>query len=267
MRVNPSGQLEVDLYDGSPRATTSGVTIQAGRWYVLDMRVDGSATTWRLDWRIDGSAQPSTSYAMGVTDVFDSPQWGVSSNQTLTTRWDDVAFSHVATDYPIGDGHVYGMRINGPGSGGSTGLFGLGGTSDWVAAVNELPMTSAATYVSQTAIVDSNVDNVPYALEDPTSAVTARAVRGIVAYGATAAGTSHVAVRAQRPGDTPAASPNIFSGNAEAAALSYGGAMVPAPTGGWTQAALAATNLLIGFSTDVSPAPRVHAAMLEVEYR
>jgi uncharacterized delta-60 repeat protein len=267
LRVTAAGLLEVDQYDGAAHAVTPGPTIQAGRWYVLDMLLDTSSTTWTLDWRLDGAVQTRATYAMGVTDSMTNPQWGVDSPQTLTARWDDMGFSHVRSDYPIGDGRVYGMRIDGQAAGGSPALFGLGGTSDWVAAVNEVPMTSAATYVAQSSIVDPAADNVPYTLQDPPSTGTARAVRGMVAYGATAAGTSNISVRVQRPGDTVAASPPIFSGNPEAAALSYGAAMVPTPAGGWTQAALTATKLLIGFSTDVAPNPRVHAAMLEAEYR
>ncbi len=137
----------------------------------------------------------------------------------------------------------------------------------WSSLLDEVPLTSSADFVQQNSIVDSNADHVPFTFTDPAWSSTARAARAYTTYGATAAGTNHIGVRVRRPGDTLAGSPVVFSGNAELAALTTKAGIIPPPTGGWTRSALANTDLLVGFSTDVSPAPRVHGALLEVDYR
>jgi hypothetical protein len=244
-----------------------GPTLQTGRWYVIDWRLEGVTNTWTMDWRIDGAAQPSTSYNMGAPAAIDQIDMGINNGQVFTTHWDDLAYTTVASDFPIGNGRTYALPVVGVGSGGTPGNFGPAPATAWATALAEIPMTATTTFLEQTAITASATDHVAFTNADPASTQDARAVRGIASYGATAAGTNHIAMRVRRPGDTLAAAPSVFSGNAEVAQLSYAAAMIPPPAGGWTQATLANTDWIVGFSTDVAPAPRVHGLLLEVEYR
>jgi hypothetical protein len=257
----------VDLYDGSSQAVQSGPTLQTGQWYLIDMRIDAAAATWTVDWRVDGQVQPGTSWNMGAAATFVQADIGVGNSQTAALRFDDYAISGTASDFPIGNGRTYALHTDGRASGGVGANFGPAPESAWAAALAQVPMTATTAFLEQVAITDANTDHVAFTADDPDSTRDARAVRGVVSYGATAADANDIEARVRRPGDTLAASSVVFDGNAAVTPLSYGAAMIPAPTGGWTQSNLANTDWLVGFSTDVTPAPRVHDLLLEVEYR
>lgn len=268
LRVTPGGVVQTDFYDGTGgQAIQSGATLQTGRWYQIDMRTDGTTTTWRTEWRIDGVAQPPASFTQAAIAAFNQYDLGDGSNTTWVAHYDDVVYSSTATDFPIGNVRVNSLGVTGLGSGGTTANFGPTPSSDWAAALAEVPMSATSMFVQQSAITSSLTDHLPFTNADPASTQSAFAVRGIASYGFTAAGTNHVAMRVHRPGDTLAASPSVFSGNAEIATLNFAGAMIPAPTGGWTPSALSGTDWVVGFSTDVAPTPRVHGLLLETAYR
>jgi uncharacterized delta-60 repeat protein len=266
LRMSSAGVMSVDFFDGSAHANTPGATLQPNRWYLLDLRFDPTGATWRTDWRVDGTPQPQASYAIGAADTMLEYQWGVSNTAVITTHFDDVAASSVYTDYPIGNGHVLGVRLDALNGGSATGNFGYVGVAA-PAGLNDSPMTSTSDYLFQSAITSSLTDNVAISTARPTDTGTARALRAISAYGATAAGTNDLTVKVRRPGDTVAGAPVAFTGNTALAALTFTGKLIAAPAGGWTQAAIDATDWLVGFSTDVAPNPTLHALMFEAEYR
>lgn len=77
--------------------------ISAGRWYLIDMRADQSASTWVLDWQIDRVAQTQLAFvnpAANVSDIYLGHTTGFPVS--VTAHYDDAVVSNTWADYPIG---------------------------------------------------------------------------------------------------------------------------------------------------------------------
>jgi hypothetical protein len=85
----------------------AGVGITTGTWYVVDLVVDSTATTWTVNGRVDGVAlgqRNATGFTAGAIGRMFIGSAG--KNATFDAFFDDVIWSQTSADYPMGDGYV-----------------------------------------------------------------------------------------------------------------------------------------------------------------
>jgi signal peptidase I len=236
----------------------STVQVEAGRWYVMEYRVDVSANPRRAEWRIDGTAQTTLESAEAAANVRAQFLGSKTNADSYTAFYDDLARSYTAADYPLGDGRVLAMQ---PSALTTVGTAAFTSNGSGAAA---LRITSHLTYIAQTTLDGNSYISVDFA--DTTSGCV-RGVLAIVSYsssspfGANAARTSVMvggAERVVRSGThVPSTPPPMH----------YSQVVVTPPTGTWTPATLNATTARIGFATDVDPQPRWNGLLLQYDTR
>jgi hypothetical protein len=259
--VAATGKLAI----GFPGQTVSSLTtVEAGTWYVIDMKYDPRADPHTGEWRINGVAQPSTSYAQATTGA-DWFYLGALSPQTYSVNFDDIAVSEVASDYPIGDGRVRALLPNGMGTNVGAGFTHSDGTAISSTTWNRLddvPLATGTDGVKQTVASSSNYVEVNF--ED----TTATCVRGVMAR------VSWAIVGDNKPNNgktaivTAGTERTLYSGDMSVAfgALTQSRyAMIAPTTATWTADAVNALRARLGYSTDVSPQPNWQSLMLEYE--
>jgi hypothetical protein len=81
----------------------SGVTVVAGQWYRIEIRLNQTANPWVIDYQIDGVAQTQITYAVAAGSV-SGIYLGrtVSLGPSINLNWDAVAASQTSADYPLG---------------------------------------------------------------------------------------------------------------------------------------------------------------------
>jgi hypothetical protein len=247
---------------GATISSTS--TVQAGSWYVVQIRFDPRTTTHTADWRINDVAQTSTSVS-GTATSANSFVLGSTAAATFSANYDDLAVSATATDYPFGDGKALPLQLDGMGTSVGAGNFlnddgtAIGATS-W-SRLDEIPFGGGTDYVKQT--VASSTSYVEMTLEDTTETC----VRGVYARMAYDPQNSSAANNGKTVIADGAIERTVYSGAMNGTISNMQGreAAIP-PTGvTWTAAALNALKARIGYSTDVAPTPMWHALSLEYE--
>ena len=251
---------------GFPGQTVlSSGTVTAGNWYVIDMRLDPRGTTQTADWRVDGVAQTSTSLTTGAAGAAYAINFGSTSAATFSANYDDIAISETNADYPIGDGKVLPLRLDGMGTSVGAASF----VNDDATAINstswsrldEIPMGAGTDFVKQTATSTTNY--VEMTFEDTTETCV-RAVGGRVVYDPQNTNQANDGRTALLDGTTER---TIHDGNMAAnnAIMNpkYG---TVAPLGAaWTATELNGLRARIGYSSDASPNPTWHSLMLEYD--
>lgn len=268
--VNPGGGITLELFDGSGRDTQSaGLTIQANRWYLVEMRLTTNAATWTCDWSIDGVRQIPSVWNFGAADTIDTVGIGAYGANTYVLHTDDWMVSTTASDFPLGPGRTVALAPDGEGTHATIASFAsdsgaLGANSQQ--RLDELPAWGITDWVSQT--LTGSTSYLEWTMSNPSERSTsARAVHSIVGFHSSSALGNDGQSKVVRPGDTDAAAPVVQTGNMSFTSMSWTGAMVPAPAGGWTPSVLDQLRMRNGYAVDVSPAPRWEADMLELEYR
>ena len=100
LSLQPDGKLQI--YD-----TESTSTLPLNEFVAVDLKIDTSANPHTYTWKINGTAQTSTTSADAAVDIT-SLYFGVTSSATATFWYDDIAVSYTAGDYPIPAGTVSG---------------------------------------------------------------------------------------------------------------------------------------------------------------
>jgi hypothetical protein len=235
-----------------------------GNWHKLDAHYDTSGANALLDVQVDGLALTQNSVVSAAADI---TLWRIGSQNTahtLTAWFNDLAISSTVVDYPMAD-HVCLMSVpTGEGTdnlnahisgqdAGTTNLYQY--VDDWVSGGT--PDTT--TYIRQTVI--GTGDYAEFTMSDPVTNSGEWACRllaqGIGTTALTACDITHRLVDSagttiqNGPTDVSA---TVTEGYTRAATV----AAAPAVGG------LAGMKVRLGFSTDITPEPRIGA--LAVEY-
>lgn len=265
----PSSQLQMELFDGGGYDGQTGPNLAANRWYLIELRLVTSANTWVCDWSIDGVQLTPSLHDFGATDTIDFVHLGLRGDLNHVVNDDDWMVSTTSTDYPLGPGRTVALAPDGEGTHATIGSFasnsGVLGANPQQ-RLDELPAWTISDWVTQT--VSGAGSYLEWTMSNPTErSSSARAVRSIVGFHSSSALGNDGQSKVVRPGDTDAAAPVVQTGNMSFTTVSWTGAMVPAPAGGWTPSVLDQLRMRNGYAVDVSPAPRWEADLLELEYR
>jgi hypothetical protein len=245
-------------------ATAASTTVQAGTWYVVDLKLDVSGATHRADWRVDGVAQTQVTKAAAATSIY-QVHWGSSVAATFTANYDDMAVSTTAADYPLGSGRVLALRPDGMGTSvGAANFVDDDGTAvdstSWTRLADAV-MGGDALHVDQS--VSSATSYVELTMENTTETCV-RAVLGRMVFDPQSTNQADNGKASVFDGTTETV---VYSGSMTAnnAFMNPKAVPVTAASPPWTPTALNGLVFRIGYSTDVAPRPRWQALMVEYE--
>lgn len=274
-------------------ATTGTTSWQSGTtatntWVWVDIRFRNISAVSRAEWRIETGVDTYTDEAYAenaVTMTVTGVTLGNTATQTMTADYDDVCVTQLWAAYPLGP---HQMRLLVPETTGAT----VSGTSTnfseftangslaaWASTsgqrIDEIPPTISASSdgVVQTAVAASDYMNFPMTTYTCAVDEVVAAVRALFSeWGGTGSGTGTIGYRGH-DGTTErtfvAASASYDADSLTTASSTYPlwkCAMWPR-NNGWTQTALDAAALRVGFSTDATPDMGISAAYLEVAIR
>ena len=269
-----TAKLEFNAATGRLRASfffsaqDASLPVTAGVWHRVDMRVTTNATPKTIEWQVDGVPQATVSEVDTAADLI-RLVIGATGSGNLVCDYDDLALSHTAGDYPIGEGFVVPLRPSADGShnAGTNVIERQDGQDIGVVAafglLDELPMSSTADHVRQVAAGPGNFAEVQF---EGIGATRIQDVVGLLAYNSSGTSANNGAgVTRNADGTetaiwgTPAAPQDMSE-----SVLFYKSALVTRPAGGWTQPEVNALRMRMGYSTAVSPIPQWQSALLEV---
>jgi hypothetical protein len=239
---------------------SSASTVAAGTWYVIDLRYDLSNNPNLADWRVNGVAQTQVSRVAAAATA-NGFGFGATANASVyTANFDDVFVADQATAYPLGDGRVVRLTVNGVGTHNSATDFRDNDNSaidanSWQ-RLDEVPMTSTAEYVLQ---LNNNATGYLEFTFANTTETCIRDVSAVLAYHS-ATNTANNGKSSIFSGTTESI---IFSGDMSNTALQYRSAIVDPATAPWSQTSVNALVARVGFSTDANPDPYWDAILLE----
>lgn len=268
-----------------------GPAITDTGWHLLELKIDVSGTTWKVDWRVDRVAQTQATQGSHTADVSATIRFGSNTAaHTATVAWDDVIGSVTGTDYdnstywPSSSGDLLSkgwiIAISTP-SGEGTDVLGTtnqvrnaaGTTSnlyqevdDWVNGAAAADTTTYVTYASTTQ-GDAASNYAEVALTDLPSGVAA--VWAVVGNAAmTAAGNNADAMIVRVVDSAGTTLSDIVNGDvSNASNLEYyrTNALVTVPANGWLTD-FNGCKIRIGLSSDTNPLPRASAVGLQFVY-
>lgn len=249
-------------FTGGP-SVSSASTVEPGTWYVVQIRLDPRTTTHTADWRINDVAQTSTSFGAAASSGT-SFVVGSTAAATFNANYDDMVVSATAADYPIGDGKVLPLRLDGMGTSvGATNFLNDDGTAidatTW-SRLDEIPFGGGTDHVKQT--VNSGTSYVEMTLEDTTEPC----VRGVFARMAYDPQATNQANNGKTVIVDGGVERTVHSGSMSGTISNMQGREAAIPSAStWSPATLNALKARIGYSTDASPNPRWHALALEYD--
>jgi hypothetical protein len=84
--------------------STTGISIVAGKWYLIDLKIVRSATTTcTVDVFVNGVAGTQGTDTMQTLTTWGTVAWGtIATGTTITTNYDGLAYSLSASDFPLG---------------------------------------------------------------------------------------------------------------------------------------------------------------------
>jgi hypothetical protein len=246
---------------GAEAITLGTVAPAVGTWYVIEMRVTLSNPR-TLDWRIDRVDQASVSSAQASSSLVWLGLGTQDSNVAYVANYDDIIASSAANDYPIGDGKVLALPVNGVGSHDGSNRFrnddNSGIDPDSWARVDDVPADSTADYVKQVTGAGNRYLEFTFA---DTSETCINAVGALLAYHSAGSGNN-------------SGTASIFNGSSESViyrgrmngtTLSYAHTVVWSGGEAWAAAAVNGLVARVGYSNDVNPNPYWDALLLEYD--
>lgn len=261
--MSKARRVSVSLVQGRLAAGTGTVTgpvVVPDAWTIIDLRVDLSTAQRAVEWRVGGVIQPALSVPGGASTA-SGIRFGTTLLDTYGLEVDDVLVTASASDFPLGDGRVEGLRPNGLGASSVPGNFSnddgaaIGAATPGRLADSPFGLTS---YICQTRA--SSTSYVGVTLVDPT-AMGPRALAAT--FGFHAAGTQ--ANHGRMVVFDGAAERQVHTGDLSELTLVVVASVLATPTRGWTQAGVAGLEARVGYSVDISPTPYWDAALVEVE--
>jgi hypothetical protein len=246
-------------------AALASTTVSTGTWYLIDMKIKANANPHTIDWRIGGVAQSQATDAASATTINTPMAFGSNTSADRHNfNVDDMTLSTTEADYPIGDGHIYGLApdsigtVNDP-SGYMQNDDGTAvGATSWQ-RLDELPMSALTDYVKQTANDANAYATIGFAN------VASGCVRGV----------SALAVIHSSATQANSAKTSIFDGATErvvfqgdmspGAAAEHQAATIAPASGSWDITKLNGLVARVGYATDASPVPYWDALLLEYD--
>ena len=253
-----SQKLSVGFASGTQRLSAS--TLSANTWYLLDVRANYGANPHTADWQLNGVAQTQATKAVAAetpTEVWLGPD---EVDAVVTVWYDDLVISQTSSDYPIGDGKVLGLvpdamgTSNDPSSRLST-ESGAWGSTTWN-KLDEVPMTSTADYVRQTAVDASAYLETTFA---NTTETCINAVMGELAYHAASTSGNNSKTSLFESGTERV----VYSGTMSTTTLSYRSAIIAPAAGTWSQSKVNGLTARIGYTSAMLGQPYWDALMVE----
>jgi hypothetical protein len=264
---------------------TAGYAVVTGRWYVVDFVAVVNTNPRTIQVRVtDDTTGVTTDLGTASRTLTGSTftAWRVGcgglSSQVVTgvVHHDDMAWSHSAADYPIGNGHVHGVRFDRDGTHvvGAVGRFKIdnstnisGSETDLHTKVNNVDPTSTTTRLTQNVIAAGDyLEFRPPA--DMSSIGPVASIRCV---------TAVARMQNESLTATNAITLRLLSGgNADdmvaAASLGFTTPIYflkgyPTAPGGaaWTLALIQDLLVRFGFGTDIDPIPAFRAMKFEVD--
>lgn len=261
-KIDTQGRIRAD-WNGAG-VTVIGPIVSDNTWHRLGFSVDVSTTgVQAIHWRVDGVAQADSTITQNSATL---SNWRLGSNSatdTLHVRFDDVVMQYDTVGYPLGQyivgslqpnvdhdkTHLNGHIVN---EGGSTALM-------YNSVANAPP--NLTTYINQTTIGASDYLELGFSsvAQTPTDMVGIATAFKAGGNAADHTGTFHAA------DGTTLAQP--FTGNAGNNQENVSYAVTMNRVGAdWTSAAANGVLFRYGFSTDVTPIPRLSFVMIQYAY-
>ena len=240
--------------------STGTITVAEDTWYTIDLKVDLSAATSRIDWAMNGVAQtaitksatPST-----VTSVRLGTDYGL--DPAFTANYDDVMLSMTGTDYPIGDQKILRLRPTGTGTHSSPGDLqnndGSAIDATTPGRLDDIPMSSMTDYVQQVNLSTTSYAELTY--EDTTESCVS-AASGVLAY-SSQTGTANHGKTSFFSGATESI---VYDGDMSETTLFYKSSMIT-PSSSWTPEVLNGLKARVGYSGDEKPPPYWESLIVE----
>lgn len=281
-RYNPAnGKFEMRF--GATAVTVGTVSAVAGQWHVFDVRINAGVSPMSCDWRVDGVAQPSfTDPGAAAASTISTVQLGTTfTTEVFTANFTDVVLSGTTADYPMGDSQIV-TKLPLPAptraqSGGGAIQFSAdsGATYADVPAdanvgqyLRAQPMDDTSQFLRQSVVGAGAFVETAF-VDLPASAI--RAVRAVLTYSSDSTTGTNLAAAVIRRADGTLVP--LFGTPTGGGQVNYGGyfsprfaeAIIPPPAGGWTVAEVNALTARVGYASDVTPTPRWHNLLLEVD--
>lgn len=287
--ISASSQLRVQCASANPQ----NATVPADdTWHVVDLLVNLSANPNYVDWAVDGVAQTRSSTAVAADTTWQWT-WGFVAAITADMQFDDLVVTTTDTDYPIGNGYIKGVLLDG-----TVGTHNLvdGTTMAWSTDGTNFTNISSTTDTAPATVLDDNVPPWP-ASTFPNSRIrqntanasyvdlnlgnisdTPRAVGAQVLYGAATATANTGSTWFVDDGGNAKeiyGTPSTPRDHSEITAFVRGcpsyitTTTVPALTpasGAWDATKFNACKVRMGASNDISPVPYWFGVLIQYEF-
>lgn len=267
LRLNASTHRVEALFGASTVGNACSTELSLNTWYRLDYRFSCAANPSTIDFQVDGTAASQSTYAQAAS-YLSTQRIGATVAGQYDFFIDDYVLSATAGDYPLGPGGIIGLSPSAAGTSNPGDYIQDNGnavvndsTNPANAELDDVPMTSSADYIKQTAIGADLYAEVVFA---DTEEETIWGVSSHVAYHASGSTPANSATA--KIVDSNGQESNIKSGDMSETVVSRAAAMVAVPSGGWSMAHVNALRGRVGFATNVDTVPYWDALMIQVAY-
>jgi hypothetical protein len=240
---------------------TSASTVNAGTWYVIDLRYDLRANPHLGDWRVDGAAQTQVTRAAAASTATGFGLGATTNASVYTANFDDVLVANQAKAYPIGNGKVVRLIPDGVGTHNTSGDFRDDDNSaidanSWQ-RIDDVPMTPTTDYVLQAS--NGGTSYLEFTFGNTTETCI-REISALVAY-RSATNTANTGKTSVFDGATESV---VYSGDMSDTAIQYKNILLTPAAATWTQSAVNGLFARVGYASDANPDPYWDSLLLEL---
>jgi hypothetical protein len=268
--IDATGQLSAHWETPGWTGVVAGDTVVAGRWYLVDLSIEGGGSNPTLRWKIDGKPQPQSTCGCAGGATLNRASLGNTFTVNSTMSFDDVLISTTANDWPLGGGHIEPLRATSMGTSAPSASFrnddGTVIDSTTPGRVDDSPFGSITDFIRQTAVASASTDYAELQVEDPSSTAAAQLVGATVGYHTVGGAAGTGATKVLRGADGEGAAITVHSGSMTSGSLVYAQSAITRPAPGWTFAQLAGLRFHVGYSAGATTSAW-DAALLEADYR
>jgi hypothetical protein len=248
----------------APTVVSGTTAAEIGRWHVLDFRYDVAGTPHTVDWRVDGTAQPSASTPATSTTISTTQFGNSAAAETFQAHYDDVLVSRDPTQYPLADGRVFALRPNGTGTSVNPQHFqdddgtALDATS-WQ-RLDEAPMDSLTDYIQQ--VTNGASSYAELTLDDTTETCIRAAHATFSTHSPSTNQRNDLKISAFDGATESIIKQGDMAANTTVS-RNYAAPVTPATS--WTRAAVNGLVVRWGYGADVTPLQSLDSVVVEIE--